>query len=72
MRKKTDVSRLRDRRHDRDETERDDEEPHRVDLDACERAARRREQPVPLGDDSDQQQAGDQRERRPDLPGGAS
>jgi hypothetical protein len=40
-----------------------------ADRDSCESGTSRREQPVTLRHDADQQEPGDQRERRPDLSG---
>src|SRR5689334_15826306 len=61
---------VEDRGHKRDERERDDEERVRADRDAGELRARRRKQPVGFRDHADEEQARDERERRPHLAGG--
>ena len=68
MRKNTDVSRLRIAVTSATSASATTSRPRGPTGTRARNDAGRGEEPVRLGDDADQQQAGDERERRPDLP----
>jgi hypothetical protein len=63
---------VEDGSHERDDEKRDREDRSRTDRQTREQGARGAKQSILLGNDPDEQAAGDQYEGRPDLRGGVS